>query len=127
MSDLHPRRPRSRRARLLRLGLPAVAIGLLALTIAPGRAFAHASLSTSNPANGSSGPAPSAITMKFTKAFSVVNPGIKLLDGTGKAVPANLSVSGTTIPLTAGASNNLTGFALGSTFDFRVREVAVAA
>ena len=38
-----------------------------------------------------------------------------------------LSVSGTTIPLTAGASNNLTGFALGSTFDFRVREVAVAA
>jgi hypothetical protein len=38
-----------------------------------------------------------------------------------------LSVSGTAIPLTAGASNNLTGFALGSTFDFRVREVAVAA
>ena len=37
-----------------------------------------------------------------------------------------LSVSGTAIPLTAGASNNLTGFALGSTFDFRVREVAVA-
>ena len=38
-----------------------------------------------------------------------------------------VSVSGTAIPLTAGASNNLTGFALGSTFDFRVREVAVAA
>lgn len=35
-----------------------------------------------------------------------------------------LTVSATAIPLTAGASNNLTGFALGSTFDFRVREVA---
>ncbi len=35
-----------------------------------------------------------------------------------------LSASATALPLTLGASNDLTGFAIGSTFDARVREVA---
>lgn len=103
MSDT-PRGPRSRRPGLPALGLAILIAILGGLFGAPGQAFAHASLSDSNPAANSSGPAPSVITLKFTKAFAVVSPGIQLLDGSGTPVPSSLKVDGVTATLTPNAA-----------------------
>jgi len=94
MSVLRLRGPRSRQLGLLILVLVA------AVLIAPTRAFAHAALVSSTPANGSSGPAPSTIKLTYNKTFAVVSPGIQLLDGAGKPVPTQLAVAETTATLT---------------------------
>lgn len=91
------RGPRSHRLGLF--GLLALVL-LAALFVAPGRAFAHAALVSSNPANGSSVTAPDTISLTFSKTFTVPAPGIQLLDGKGAVVPATLRVQDKTATLT---------------------------
>ncbi|MFZ4515643.1 MAG: copper resistance CopC/CopD family protein [Acidimicrobiia bacterium] len=85
-----------RAARNIGISLAAVVVGLLVI---PTPAFAHASLASSNPADGATVPAVDRIELTFTKSFSVVSPGIQL-DGSGQVVPTALSVQDRVATLT---------------------------
>jgi copper transport protein len=73
---------------------------IAALFLFPSRADAHVALSSSEPADGASVTTVNTITLTFSKSFSVVSPGIQLIDATGKVVPTTLNVQPPTVTLT---------------------------
>jgi methionine-rich copper-binding protein CopC len=72
---------------------------ILLMLLAASPAFAHAKLTSSNPAANASIKPPKLIKLKFSENLEPAFSGAELTDAAGKTVPVSKSVGGTTITL----------------------------